>query len=66
MTRVARHLPLYHAATAKRFFARHGWVDPQAVREASVVEQMSAPDGQGALNYPTAALQCTTPEQLPN
>ncbi|ROQ18346.1 hypothetical protein EDC38_2569 [Marinimicrobium koreense] len=66
ITRVARHLPLYHAATAKRFFARHGWVDPQAVREAAVVEQMSAPDGRGALNYPTAALQCTTPEQLPN
>lgn len=66
ITGVARHLPLYHAATAKRFFFHHGWVDPQAVREASLADQLGTPGGQRALNYPTESLQCTTPTHRPN
>ncbi|MGD8174750.1 DUF3413 domain-containing protein [Marinimicrobium sp. ARAG 43.8] len=62
ITSVARHLPLYHAATAKRFMAEHGLVDPQKVRDNQLAQKLGNISGNGALNYPQAPLQCHTPE----
>lgn len=66
ITSVARHLPLYHAATAKRFFIEYGLVDPQQVRDSRMAESLSRSSSASDLQYPKAILQCESPKERPN
>lgn len=50
---MTRHLPLYQPATAVRFMAKQGWIDPYNVnQQASLAQGLS----QSALTYPTTPL----------
>lgn len=66
ITAVARHLPLYHAATAKRFFSEHGLVDPQQVRDGRMVASLSRSASPSNLDYPKSTMQCEPPKTKPN
>ncbi|WP_036188950.1 DUF3413 domain-containing protein [Marinimicrobium agarilyticum] len=66
ITGVARHLPLYHAATAKRFFNEYGLVDPQQVRDSRMAESLNQSAATSDLDYPKAALHCEPPKATPN
>lgn len=66
ITGVARHLPLYHAATAKRFFNEYGLVDPQKVRDSRMAESLGQSSSASGLNYPKDRLQCESPKETPN
>ncbi|MCW8127330.1 DUF3413 domain-containing protein [Microbulbifer halophilus] len=65
ITSVTRHIPLYYAATAKRFMQSQGLVDPQKVRENQSAEKLVSARG-GRLNYPVAPMQCTAPAKPKN
>lgn len=65
VTAYGRYLPAYYPLTAKRFFARHGLVDPEAARDASILRQAGSA-GRGTLNYPLAPLSCAPAAALPN
>jgi len=66
ITSLTRYVPLYYAATAKRFFKKHGWVDASANREAQSVNRLEHVKGSGRLDYPTQPLQCKKPDDRPN
>ena len=65
VTAYGRYLPAYYPLTAKRFFARHGLVDPEAARDASILRQAGS-TARDALRYPLAPLSCVPPTALPN
>ncbi|WCN10748.1 sulfatase-like hydrolase/transferase [Marinomonas mediterranea] len=46
---MTRHLPLYEPATAVRFMAKQGWIDPDTVSQRAPL----AKEQGGQLNYPT-------------
>ncbi|TDO95480.1 hypothetical protein DFP79_3409 [Marinomonas balearica] len=46
---MTRHLPLYEPATAVRFMAKQGWIDPNTVTQRAPF----AKEHTGQLNYPT-------------
>ncbi|MBS3666369.1 DUF3413 domain-containing protein [Vreelandella boliviensis] len=57
ITGMTRHVPVFYPATAKRFFAKQGWVDPQAVRDRV---DLKATEGKAqGLVYPSAPLSCS-------
>ncbi|OHV11258.1 hypothetical protein BH688_07395 [Kushneria phosphatilytica] len=66
ITSLDRVLPLFYPATAKRFFADHGWVDLQQQRNHRPTELRVHHDRRQALDYPTQPLQCNRPEHRPN
>ncbi|RBP29127.1 hypothetical protein DET50_11025 [Marinobacter pelagius] len=66
ITGITRHVPLYYAATAKRFMNEHGLVDPQRVRENLDAQALGNVSTGSQLNYPTQPLQCSEPEQKLN
>lgn len=66
ITGVARHLPLYHAATAKRFFNEYGLVDPQQVRDSRMAKSLGQSSSASGLDYPKGRLQCQSPNETPN
>jgi uncharacterized protein len=66
ITSVTRHVPLYYAATAKRFMNEYGLVDPQKVRKNKSAQVLGGISGDGQLNYPTQPLQCSQPARRPN
>ncbi|KMQ73563.1 DUF3413 domain-containing protein [Marinobacter subterrani] len=61
ITGITRHVPLYYAATAKRFMNEHGLVDPQKVRDNQAAQALGNVNHGGQLNYPTRPLQCKDP-----
>ncbi|WP_250460958.1 DUF3413 domain-containing protein [Microbulbifer litoralis] len=65
ITSVTRHIPLYYAATAKRFMQARGLVDPQAVRENQSAEKLVSARG-GRLDYPAAPMRCSAPAEPKN
>ena len=65
VTAYGRYLPAYYPLTAKRFFARHGLVDPEAARDASILRQAGS-TARDALRYPLMPLSCVPPASLPN
>jgi len=62
ITSVTRHIPLYYAATAKRFMNKHGFVDQQKVRNAQSGQPLGKTVSSGQLNYPAGNLSCNTPQ----
>lgn len=65
ITSVTRHLPLYYAATAKRFMKARGLVDPQKVRENQTAGKLAGARGE-RLNYPAAPMNCSPPPDPKN
>lgn len=65
ITSVTRHLPLYYAATAKRFMKARGLVDPQMVRENRSAGNLVSARG-GRLNYPAEPMNCSAPADPKN
>ncbi|MEX2476771.1 DUF3413 domain-containing protein, partial [Marinobacter sp.] len=63
ITGITRHVPLYYAATAKRFMSEQGLVDPQKVRDNQAVQALSDVRLGSQLNYPTHLLQCSEPDR---
>lgn len=63
ITAITRHVPLYHGATAKRFFQKRGLVDAEAMRHHAEVSALGAIGGRSALNYPTEPLACEEPKR---
>ncbi|HET8800825.1 MAG TPA: DUF3413 domain-containing protein [Marinobacter sp.] len=66
ITGITRHVPLYYAATAKRFMNEHGLVDPQTVRDNQAGSALTQVATGGQLNYPTQPLQCSEPDRKLN
>jgi len=66
ITSVTRHVPLYYAATAKRFMNEVGLVDPQKVRQNQPARLLGDVSGGSQLNYPTQPLSCSQPDRKPN
>ncbi|MBD3640090.1 MAG: DUF3413 domain-containing protein [Marinobacter sp.] len=66
ITGITRHVPLYYAATAKRFMNEHGLVDQQRVRENQAARALGDVNRGSQLNYPTEPLQCSEPAQKLN
>jgi hypothetical protein len=66
ITGITRHVPLYYAATAKRFMDEHGLVDPQKVRDNQAAQALGNVNQGSQLNYPTQPLQCTEPDRKLN
>lgn len=66
ITGITRHVPLYYAATAKRFMKDQGLVDPQQVRDNQAARSLASANPGGELNYPTALLECSEPTRPPN
>jgi membrane-anchored protein YejM (alkaline phosphatase superfamily) len=68
VTALDRALPLYYPATAKRFFARHGLIDLQKMRDARNDAALTQSFTHGELDYPRTSLQCSPPQgaQRPN
>ncbi len=64
VTRFTRVIPLYYPQTAKRLLARAGLVDPERVRQASLLRRGTQP-GEGELRYPLAPLRCSAPAPEP-
>lgn len=65
ITSVTRHLPLYYAATAKRFMKSRGLVDPQLVRKNRNAGKLANVRA-GRLNYPAGPMSCTAPADPKN
>lgn len=63
ITAITRHVPLYHGATAKRFFLKRGLIDAEAVRQHAEVSALGAIGSRSSLNYPTEPLACEQPER---
>ncbi|MDQ7074022.1 MAG: DUF3413 domain-containing protein [Gammaproteobacteria bacterium] len=55
ITRLTRHIPAYHPATALDFFERYGWVD---MRENRAARRLRVEDKSTDLNYPLVPLRC--------
>jgi len=66
ITSLTRYVPLYYAATAKRFFKDQGWVDASANREAQSMTRLEHAKRSGRLDYPTQPLSCQPPKTRPN
>jgi hypothetical protein len=66
ITGITRHVPLYYAATAKRFMNEYGLVDPQKVRDNQAAQALGNVNQGSQLNYPTKPLQCTEPDRKLN
>ncbi|WP_273204203.1 DUF3413 domain-containing protein [Marinobacter subterrani] len=66
ITAITRHVPLYYAATAKRFMNEHGLVDPQRVRDNQTAQALANVSQGSQLNYPAQPLQCTEPARKLN
>lgn len=66
ITAITRHVPLYHGATAKRFFQKRGLVDAEGVRKHSEIAVLGAASAGDQLKYPAQPLVCEQPEQLLN
>ena len=58
VTRFTQTIPLYYPQSAKRLLARAGLVDPERVRQASLMRRGTELE-QGELRYPLAPLQCS-------
>lgn len=63
VTALDHALPFYYPATAKRFFARHGLIDLQAMRNARSDQAVARAIVGGALDYPRGDLQCAPAQQ---
>ena len=57
-------IPLYYPQSAKRLLARAGLVDPERVRQASLMRRGTQLE-EGELKYPLAPLQCSAPAPAP-
>ncbi|XOZ32190.1 DUF3413 domain-containing protein [Halomonadaceae bacterium KBTZ08] len=66
ITGITRTIPLYYGATAKRFMAQNGLVDPKVVQQNRATSALSDNNGGGQLDYPLEPLSCSPPEQRPN
>ncbi|MCI0511162.1 MULTISPECIES: DUF3413 domain-containing protein [Chromohalobacter] len=66
ITSLTRYVPLYYAATAKRFFKKHGWVDASENRADNAGRRLEHAKGSGKLDYPTQPLSCHPVEKRPN
>lgn len=71
ITGITRHVPLYYAATAKRFMNEYGLADPQKVRDnlpdtGGAAQALSGVSRDSQLNYPTKPLQCSEPARKLN
>ena len=64
VTRFTQTIPLYYPQTAKRLLARAGLVDPERVRQASLMRRGTHLE-EGELRYPLAPLQCGGPASRP-
>ena len=60
VTRFTQQIPLYYPQSAKRALARLGLVDPERVRQASLLKR-TARETEGELRYPLAPLRCEAP-----
>lgn len=58
VTRFTQVIPLYYPQTAKRLLARAGLVDPERVRQASLMRRGTQLE-EGELRYPLAPLRCS-------
>lgn len=65
ITRFTPTIPLYYPQTAKRQLAKLGLVDPERVRQASLLRHGVGAD-EGELRYPLAPLDCGEPAEKPN
>lgn len=65
VTRFTGTIPLYYPQTAKRQLARLGLVDPERVRQASLLRR-GAQEEEGELRYPLAPLACARPVDSPS
>ena len=65
ITSFTRFLPVYYPMKAKRKLASLGWIDPQKVEQARLLQRARAPDA-GQLRYPLAPLTCTAKDPLPD
>jgi uncharacterized protein len=63
VTRFTQTIPLYYPQSAKRLLARAGLVDPERVRQASLMRRGTRVE-EGELRYPLAPLQCKAPAPL--
>ena len=62
VTSLTRYFPVFYPATGKRFFAKHGLTDPQALREQA---DLAAPrSSKHSPKYPVNEIQCS-PEKNP-
>ena len=66
ITGITRHVPLYYAATAKRFMDEYGLVDPQKVRDSQAAQALGNVNQGSQLNYPIQPLQCTEQDRKLN
>ncbi|MDT8427479.1 MAG: DUF3413 domain-containing protein [Pseudomonadales bacterium] len=67
ITALTRHIPLYYAATAKRFFRSKGLVDPQQVRnQAQSARLASIKPASDQLDYPKRPMSCSPPKSKHN
>jgi hypothetical protein len=64
VTQFTQVIPLYYPQTAKRTLARAGLVDPERVRQASLMRRATQPE-EGELRYPLAPLVCSAPVSAP-
>ncbi len=64
VTRFTQAIPLYYPQPAKRALAKAGLVDPERVRQASLLRRGTHRE-EGELHYPLAALQCSAPDSAP-
>ena len=64
VTRFTQVIPLYYPQSAKRTLAKLGLVDPERVRQASLMRR-GAEVGEGELRYPLVSLQCAAPASAP-
>ena len=64
VTRFTQVIPLYYPQSAKRLLARAGLVNPERVRQASLMRR-GAQAEEGELRYPLAPLRCRAPDSAP-
>lgn len=64
VTRFTQTIPLYYPQSAKRLLASAGLVDPERVRQASLMRR-GAQQEEGELRYPLAPLQCSRAPSVP-
>jgi hypothetical protein len=65
ITRFTQVIPLYYPQTAQRRLARLGLVDPERVRQASLLRHGTRVE-EGELRYPLEPLRCEAPSERPN
>ncbi|MCG8473156.1 MAG: DUF3413 domain-containing protein [Desulfobacterales bacterium] len=59
VTVLTQSYPLLYPATAKSFMLQRGWIDVEAYRQESLLNQ-STSSSSGILNYPLSSLTCET------